>query len=71
MVPITYIIERRDLPSQEYRRLHHDIEDASYKITGYDVTRDYMYRIIAENHYGNSDPTSAMSMYGKTGESRL
>ena len=68
MVPITYIIERRDLPGQEYRRIHSGITTVSHKISGYDVTRDYMYRVVAENEYGVSDATSAMSMYGKTGQ---
>ena len=50
----------------QWRRYQANIEDTKFDIKGYDVKKDYMYRIVAVNEFGKSDPSNSLSVYAKT-----
>ena len=50
----------------QWRRYQPNIEDTKFDIKGYDVKKDYMYRIVAVNEFGKSDPSNSLSVYAKT-----
>ena len=64
--PFRYIVEQRTLPSMHWKRYQSNIEDTKLDIKSYDVKKDYMYRVIAFNEFGRSDPSNSLSVYAKT-----
>ena len=61
-----YVVERRTLPRLDWKRIHLGIEDTRQFIDRYDIRKDYMYRVIAVNEFGESDPSNSLSVYAKS-----
>ena len=64
--PFRYLVEQRILPSIHWKRYQSNIEDTKLDIKSYDVKKDYMYRVIAFNEFGRSDPSNSLFVYAKT-----
>ncbi|KAK2186867.1 hypothetical protein NP493_186g03131 [Ridgeia piscesae] len=64
--PIRYIIERKDIShtSATWESVQ-TTEDTSVDVRKFDPTKDYLYRLRAENDFGLSDPSMSVSYYGK------
>ncbi|KAL4217412.1 hypothetical protein ACF0H5_023862 [Mactra antiquata] len=60
---VTYVVEKRELPSHIWSVVAKDIKGTKYEVTGLNGDQDYMFRVRAKNEYGVSDPTLPMTIY--------
>ena len=68
--PHRYAIDRKDIStlSGDWETIETGIEGLSMEIKNFNPEIDYLFRIRATNEYGSSDPSMAVSYYGKTSE---
>jgi hypothetical protein len=60
--PQDYTLEIREPPSFRWQMVTTGIQDTDYILENVKPEKDYMYRIIVENDYGESDPSPAVSL---------
>lgn len=65
MSEVTYTIERRELPSGDWQETKNDIKETNFVIDDYEIDRDYMYRVKAQNQQGFSEPTLSLTYFAK------
>ncbi|XP_074662623.1 protein Obscurin-like [Tubulanus polymorphus] len=61
----TYLIEYRDPHTNEWKKLIGDLSDQTYVIDNLRPELDYMYRIVVQNEYGNSNPSATVTRFGE------
>ena len=68
-----YIIERKDLGdvASDWTIVSRDLADTTLTLTDFDVGRDYLYRVRANNDYGLSEPSMVASYHAKSGSWRI
>ena len=65
-----YIIERKDIShASSTWECVQTTDDTSVTVRKFNPTKDYLFRLRAENDFGVSDPSMSVSYYGKRGES--
>ncbi|XP_064598576.1 muscle M-line assembly protein unc-89-like isoform X2 [Liolophura sinensis] len=57
--PIMYIVESRELPTGDWRRMASMIPTTAYQAKGLNPNSEYLFRVRAENDNGMSEPTTA------------
>ncbi|CAD5121391.1 DgyrCDS9913 [Dimorphilus gyrociliatus] len=62
---VTYAVERRELPSGDWTEAKKDIKETYLLIDDYEIDRDYMYRVKAQNTAGFSEPTLSLTYFAK------
>ena len=60
--PQDYTIEVRESPSFRWQMITTGVQDLHYILDNVHPERDYMYRVIVENDYGESDPSPSVSL---------
>ena len=64
-----YIIERKDIShASSTWECVQTTDDTSVTVRKFNPTKDYLFRLRAENDFGVSDPSMSVSYYGKRGE---
>ncbi|XP_064646394.1 muscle M-line assembly protein unc-89-like isoform X2 [Lineus longissimus] len=63
---ITYTIEVREPPDTEWRKLYTKVPDVSHRMTDLMPKQDYMFRVLAQNEYGLSEPTPPCTVNRKS-----
>ena len=65
-----YTIERKDIShtSSSWECVQ-TVDDTSAEVRKFDPSKDYLFRLRAENDFGVSDPSMSVSYYGKHGKS--
>nr|KAG5697851.1 hypothetical protein BaRGS_017108 [Batillaria attramentaria] len=54
---VDYIVEFRETDSRLWANLAENVPETTYKVTGLDPERDYMFRVRSHNEAGTSEPT--------------
>ena len=67
-----YAIDRKDISSlsRDWEMIESNIDGLSLQLKSFNPETDYLFRIRATNEYGTSDPSMAVSYYGKASKSQ-
>ncbi|XP_067629054.1 obscurin isoform X3 [Eurosta solidaginis] len=61
--PVTYMVERMELPEGDWKTIYKGIRNCACDINGLEPYRDYRLRVRVENKYGVSDPSPYVQTY--------
>lgn len=67
-LPLWYIVEMREPPSNEWMRVASDVKETSLEITATSRKKDFYYRIKAANEIGTSEPSMPTLLRKKEGQ---
>lgn len=70
-----YIVERKHLDRMgtfsDWTDVYRGLVDTSLTLKDFDVEKDCLYRVRAENEFGVSDPSMCATYYGRIGNKNL